>query len=194
MTVPPALFRRVLGRLAGGVAVVTSRDDHGTPRGMTATSVCSVSLEPPLVLACLARGSATRRAIAASDVYGLSFLAEGDEDLARRFATEADDKFAGLPLEAGPTGCPILPRALAWCDCAVVEAVPAGDHTIYVGRVEGAGVADPVPRRPLVYYRGRYGGLSVRAGEGDRDVPEGKATVPDGEAGKADPPARGDPE
>lgn len=163
MTVPPRLFRRVLGRLAAGVAVVTTREGD-RPRGMTATAVCSVSLDPPLVLACLDRTSNTHAAVAASRIYALNLLAEGDEALARRFARDDPTKFEGLELGSAATGAPLLAEALAWCDCRVTEAVGAGDHTIFVGRVEAAGVGEAGGRRPLVYYRGRYGGVGSAEG------------------------------
>ena len=176
MTVDAALFRSVLGRLAGGVAVVTTRDSEGGARGMTATSVCSVSLSPPLVLACLSRTSETHEGIADSGAFALNFLAEGEERLARRFAGDRTDKYAGLDTAVAATGAPILPGALAWCDCVVEEARVAGDHTIYVGRVEEAGATAGDDRAPLVYYRGRYAGLTV--GERTPGAPP-------------DPPARG---
>ena len=162
VSVPPRVFRRVLGRLAAGVAVVTTLDDD-RPRGMTATAICSVSLSPPLVLACLDRSSNTHRAVAASGLYALNLLAEGEEALARRFARDDPTKFDGLELGSAVTGAPLLPEALAWCDCRVEEAVGAGDHTIFVGRVEAAGLGEAAGRRPLVYYRGRYGGVGSPA-------------------------------
>lgn len=164
MTVSTEEFRRALARLAGGVAVVTSRGSAGEPRGMTATAVCSVSLSPPLVLACLDVGTHTHAAVRASGIYALHFLGERDLSLARRFAREEGDKFHGLKVGAGVTGAPVLEGALAWCDCTVVRTVSAGDHTVFIGRVEAAGVRDVEPTgegpaRPLVYYLGAYRGL-----------------------------------
>lgn len=164
MTVSSEEFRRALSRLAGGVAVVTSRGSGGEPRGMTATAVCSVSLSPPLVLACLDVGTHTHAAVRASGIYALHFLGEHDLGLARRFAREEGDKFRGLTVGTMETGAPVLDGPLAWCDCTVVRTVSAGDHTVFIGRVEAAGVRDveatgQVPARPLVYYLGAYRGL-----------------------------------
>lgn len=164
MTVLPDEFRRALARLAGGVAVVTSRGSGGEPRGMTATAVCSVSLSPPLVLACLDVGTHTHAAVRSSGVYALHFLGEHDLSLARRFAREEGEKFRGLTVTTRVTGAPVLEGPLAWCDCAVARTVPAGDHTVFIGRVEAAGVrnveaAGEGPARPLVYYLGAYRGL-----------------------------------
>lgn len=156
MTVSADRFREVLGRLAGGVAVVTSRHADGSPSGMTATAVCSVSLEPPLVLACLDVGANTHRAVEASGIFALHLLASGDAPLARRFGGEGEGKFEGLALGEAATGAPLLEEGLGYCDCSVVEAVPAGDHTIFVGRVEAAATRGVEGRSPLLYYRGRY--------------------------------------
>lgn len=195
MTVRESLFRNVLGRLAGGVAVVTTRTDDGAARGMTATSVCSVSLSPPLVLACLARTSETHEAVAEVGHFALNFLAEGDEALARHFAGTAPDKYGGIEAEEAATGAPILPGALAWCDCAVVDSRLAGDHTVYIGRVEAAGVGEGDRRAPLVYYHGRYGGLLMRDGEDPSGPEDAAPDAPDAPVADApdapDGPARG---
>lgn len=156
MVVSPERFREVLSRLAGGVAVVTSRHADGSPSGMTATAVCSVSLAPPLVLACLDVGANTHGAVRESGVFALNLLAEGDGDLARRFGLEEERKFEGLAVSRAVTGSPLLERGLGYCDCSVVQAMDAGDHTIFIGRVEAAESHGPSSRAPLLYYRGRY--------------------------------------
>lgn len=165
MTVTPEGFRRALARLAGGVAIVTSRGADGEPRGMTATAVCSVSLTPPLVLASLDLGANTTRAVRSSGVYALHFLGQEHLELAERFATDETDKFAGLRTSAGVTGAPLLDGVLAWCDCSVERAVEAGDHTLFIGRVEAVGVLDE-EARPLVHYLGRYRSLGGERGHG----------------------------
>lgn len=164
MAVSADRFRDVLGRLAAGVAVVTSRHADGSPSGMTATAVCSVSLAPPLVLACLDLGANTHRAVEASGIFAVNLLAGGDAGLARRFSGERGGKFRGLAVAEAVTGAPLLERGLGYCDCSVVEAVPAGDHTIFVGRVEAAATHAPEDGGPLLYYLGRYRKLD--GGEG----------------------------
>lgn len=157
MSVTVERFRRVLGRLAGGVTVVTTRRPDGRLSGLTATSVCSVSLRPPLVLACLDAGARTHAAVAASGTYALNFLPASARELAVRFSLdEADDKFEGVGFDTGLTGAPLLEEALAWCDCSVDERLPMGDHTIFVGRVEAADLGGAPDARPLLYYLGRY--------------------------------------
>lgn len=162
--VRPAEFRSAMSRLAAGVSIVTSVDPDGTPRGLTATAVCSVSLSPPLVLASLSSGSTTHAAVEAAGAFVLNLLGRGEEELARRFAGAADSKFEGVEWEQGVTGCPTIPEALAVCECALERAVPAGDHTLFVGRVVRVEVNDAVPNDPLIYFSGAYGALSSGGG------------------------------
>lgn len=178
MSVSDELFRAAMARLAGGVAIVTAREPDGTPRGMTATAVTSVSLDPPLVMACLDVTSRTHGAIESSGGFALNFLGAAGRELAMRFSTAAADKFAGIELRVGAEsaesaesaegaeGAPILTDALAWCECVVTRTVPAGDHTVFIGRVEHAHAYENPDERPLVYYRGRYRTLN-------EDPPEG---------------------
>ena len=156
MTVSAADYRGALANLAGGVAVVTTSDAQGRPRGMTATAVCSVSIDPPLVMACVHREAATHRAIRDSGAFALNLLPGCAEALARRFASSRPGKFEGLGRTSGETGAPILADALAHCDCTVESAVEAGDHTIYIGRVVGVGYRADEDRPPLLYFRGGY--------------------------------------
>lgn len=159
MAVTESRFRQVLGHLAAGVTLVTSRDAGGRPCGLTATAVCSVSLEPPLVLACIDRGTNTHAGIEASGVYAVNFLGSGDAGLAVRFARTGGDKFTELATEVRTTGAPVLDRAVGFCDCTVERVVPAGDHTVFIGRVEEAGVLQPEETDPLIYHLGRYLGV-----------------------------------
>lgn len=160
MTVSPSRFRRVLGHLASGVSVVTSLDAAGEPRGLTATAVCSVSLEPPLVLVSLDRTSTTHAALRASGVYAVNLLSADQRRLAVRFARAEPAKFRGLDHRAGTTGAPLLDDAPGYVDCTVEREVPAGDHTVFIGRVEDARIRAVGDDRPLVYHLGRYGTLA----------------------------------
>lgn len=169
MSVSAAEFKGALAHLAGGVVVVTTSDEDGRHRGLTATAVCSVSLEPPLVMACMSHKAATYRAVQASGVFALNILPADADGLASRFASDLDDKFEGVTTTAGITGAPILSRALAFCDCTVDSAVDAGDHTIFIGRVVEASSPDE-PRQPLLYYRGAFGSIAPLGGS---DADEG---------------------
>jgi flavin reductase (DIM6/NTAB) family NADH-FMN oxidoreductase RutF len=156
-SVDPSLFREAMSRLASGVSILTSADPEGAPFGLTATAVCSVSLEPPLVLASLASTSATHAAVVAGGRFALNFLSGADADLARRFSSSASDKFVGVEWTAGITGCPVLPDTLAVCECVLERTVPAGDHTVFFGRVVGV-VVEQESDDPLIYFRGSYEG------------------------------------
>ena len=159
MGVTPSEFRNVLGHLAGGVTVVTTRDPSGALRGLTATAVTSVSLEPPMVLACVGADSDTHHAISASGSFAISVLGADDRAVADRFASSSDDKFDGIEVRPDETAAPVPDRAIAWCRATVVHEVPAGDHTVFIGRVEEAGTSGGSDPAPLIHYRGRYAEL-----------------------------------
>ncbi len=151
-----AEFRRILGHLPTGVTVVTASD--GEPYGLTASSVASLSLEPPLVLVCVGREADTHGCIERAGAFAVNVLGERAEGLARRFAEyDRSRKFHGVAYRRETTGAPILERALAWFDCRVQERYDGGDHSIFLGEVV-AGDADQ--GAPLLYFRGGYGRLS----------------------------------
>lgn len=157
--IDPAEFRRVMGHWASGVAVVTTRRPGPRPCGLTVSAVSSVSLSPTLVLVCVDRAAESHDCIAAAGVFAVNFLAlDGGAEMARRFALRGgESKFEGVPWRAGESGSPLLDGALAWMDCRLAQAVPGGDHTIFLGEVLAAGAR---PGEPLVYYRGGFGSLA----------------------------------
>ena len=142
-----------MGRFGTGVAVVTSLVD-GSPVGMTANAIASVSLTPPLVLWCGDRTSMTLAAVRSSGVFAINFLSDAQEDLARRFSTSGPKSFEGIAHGPQRSGAPVLKDCLAWVDCVVDSMHPGGDHEIVVGRVEAAEVG--LDRPPLVFYRSGY--------------------------------------
>jgi flavin reductase (DIM6/NTAB) family NADH-FMN oxidoreductase RutF len=146
-------LRRVMGHFATGVTIVTTHDGEGFCYGLTANAVCSVSLDPPLVLVCVDKQAESYRAFDLSQVFVVNILGEHQEELSRRFAVSGGDKFVDLPCRTAGTGAPIVEGALAHVECRVVAAHDAGDHTIYVGEVESADAGDG---RPLLFFRGRY--------------------------------------
>ena len=149
-------FRRVMGHFATGVTIVTTRQGDGTPCGLTVNAFASVSLDPTLVLISVEHASDSHGCIHEAGVYAVNVLEEGKgEGLSRRFATwGVEDKFRGVAYREGKTGSAILDAALAWVECEVTQAIPIGDHTLFVGEVVDADVQEG---RPLVYYRGGYG-------------------------------------
>jgi len=151
------LFRQLLGRFATGVTVLTARDAAGQPVGMTASSVAAVSLEPPLLLVSVDRKSVMHDVLGQASRFVVNVLAADQEALSRRFAGVEERRFDGVGFRESRQGLPILEGVLAHIECVRQTAVPAGDHTVYLGLVTGGAVAD---RRPLLYYRGGYANLA----------------------------------
>jgi flavin reductase len=157
VSVDPATFKAAMRRLAASVAVITSR--HGDRlNGMTATAVCSVSSEPPLVLVVINRCSRSYPLIREGGTFALNFLREGQDDVADYFAARNDKSFDSLPHDFGLTGCPLLQDCAASVECVVHTASDSGSHTIFVGRVVNAKVR---PVSPLLYYDGRFARLDI---------------------------------
>lgn len=154
MPVSTADFKRAMGQFATGVTVVTTLDADGRPLGLTVSAFSSVSLDPVLVLVCIDNNSETHDGFEASRTFGVSILAEGQEDWSDRFAFGGSEKFTAAPLITGASGVPLVPGALAHLECRVHSRLPGGDHTIYVGEVTSIAVA---PGRPLVYHGGAFG-------------------------------------
>lgn len=153
----PRQLRDVMGRFATGVTVITAAGENG--HGMTANAFTSVSLEPPLVLCCVAFTARGHDAIVAAGGYGVSVLGAEQRDLARYFADKKRPlgaaQFADVAHTSGPvTGAPLLDGALAWLECELVRTHEAGDHSIFLGRVVSArsGTAE----QPLVFFEGRF--------------------------------------
>lgn len=155
--VDPPQFRQLLGRFATGVTVLTSRTAAAEPVGMTASSVASVSLDPPLVLVSVDKSHDMHAALESGTHFVLNILAAEQEALSRRFAASEPDRFRGVSYRANERGIPILDGVVAHLECEKRTAIPGGDHTVFFGLVVGGDVTD---RRPLLYYRGGYAGLS----------------------------------
>jgi flavin reductase (DIM6/NTAB) family NADH-FMN oxidoreductase RutF len=151
--IEPDRYRSVMGHFATGVAVVTAAGPSG-PVGMTANAVCSLSLEPLLLLVCFDNDSRTLAVVRDRERFGVNVLKSGQEELARLFASKKaeDAKFAGVA-HSVHDGIPVLDGALAWVGCRLERLVPGGDHTIGIGAVEAAeaGSGDP-----LLFFRGAY--------------------------------------
>lgn len=139
--------------LPTGVMVVTASGAEG-PAGATANAVCSLSIEPMLMLACLDRGSRTLLAVQAANRFGISVLHAGQEEIARAFATKAPvpEKWTGVSWSARD-GIPAIEGALVWVACNLRDVVAAGDHVIVTGEVSAleTGEGDP-----LIFHSGRY--------------------------------------
>jgi len=154
--VDPALFRQLLGRFATGVTVLTTRTPKGEPIGMTASSVASVSLDPPLVLVSVDRVHDMHGALEAASPFVLNVLAADQEAVSRRFAADEPNRFSGVGFHTNEQGIAVLDGVVAHIECEKQTGIPAGDHTVFIGLVVGGSVTDG---RPLLYYRGGYAGL-----------------------------------
>jgi flavin reductase (DIM6/NTAB) family NADH-FMN oxidoreductase RutF len=151
--VAPERFRAVMGHFATGVTVVTVAASDG-PVGMTANAVCSLSLDPLLLLVCFDNEARTLPAVRENGRFGVNVLSAGQADLARLFASKAPEreKFAGVA-HTVHDGIPVIEGVLAWVGCRLERLIPGGDHTIGIGAVEGAEAGHG---EPLLWFRGSY--------------------------------------
>jgi 3-hydroxy-9,10-secoandrosta-1,3,5(10)-triene-9,17-dione monooxygenase reductase component len=153
--VDAARYRQVLGHFPTGVTVITARSDDG-PAGLCVGSFTSVSLDPPLVAFCAGDLSSSYPRIEAAGHFCVNILAEDQEEIARVFASKADDKFAGIGWRPSvATGAPVINGVLAWIDCEIDAIHEAGDHWIVVGRVLDLEIGHE--GGPLVFFRGGFG-------------------------------------
>jgi flavin reductase (DIM6/NTAB) family NADH-FMN oxidoreductase RutF len=149
-------FRRAMSQFVAGVTVITSRRGDKL-HGMTASAVSSVSLEPPLVLVCVDRSADTHDVIKESGIFAVNILSDGQSSLSDRFSSkeiEKDEHLRDVPHRFAATGAPIIEGCLAYLDCRLVGVYPGGDHAIFVGEVEDAGLLDE--GEPLLFFRRSY--------------------------------------
>ncbi len=149
----PASFRAAMATLPTGVTVVSAGGPDG-PAGATANAVCSLSIEPMLMLACLDRGSRTLLAVQAANHFGISVLHAGQEEIARSFATKAPaaEKWAGVSWSERD-GIPAIDDSLAWIACELRDVISGGDHVIVTGEVRDLAAGEG---NPLVFSAGGY--------------------------------------
>lgn len=144
------LFREAMAGFPSGVTIVTTADDDGRWWGFTATSFCSVSMDPPLVLVCLARGAECHPVFARAERWIVHVVHPEHADLALRFATRGADKFTDAGFAADERGLPVLDRACVTLNCTTHARHDGGDHTILVGHVQRTRLGD---EDPAVYFR-----------------------------------------
>lgn len=153
------VFREVIGHFMTGVTVITTSAD-GKDHGMAASAVSSLSLDPPMLLACLNDRSPTQAAITRSGRFCVNVLADDQDELALQFARPSPDKFAGVATRRGALDVPILADALASLECRVEEDVTGGTHRVFLARVKRAQARDG---SPLAYFRGSFGSVRMAA-------------------------------
>lgn len=156
-SVDPLFLRRVLGSFATGVTIITTRDAHGRPVGLTANSFNSVSLGPPLVLWSLGLASSAVDAFRNAEFWAVHILAADQQPLSDRFARRGEDRFAGLEFGQGLGDIPLLNGCAAVLQCRSITQHAGGDHLIFVGEIQSC---DYQATAPLVFHAGRYAQLA----------------------------------
>jgi len=160
MAFDSGMQRKIMGRFATGVTVVTSGGDE--PAGLTANSVTSLSLDPPLVLFALAGKSGAQQAFRDSGCFAMSILSSAQQEISNRFATPGPKDFSSLNTRTAETGAPIIADSLGWVDCRLREVIEGGDHDIFIGEIVAGDVVQ-ADGEPLLYYAGGY--REIAAGE-----------------------------
>src|SRR4051794_9480240 len=153
MALSPEQFRAALSAYATGVTVVTAIGENG-PSGATANAVTSLSLDPPMMLACLDRGSRTLTSVRAQGRFGVNALAAGQEELARRFAGKESEATKWESVDWSESDeLPRIAGGLMWVACELRDLIDGGDHLILTGNVLAAEVGEG---QPLLFHRGAY--------------------------------------
>jgi flavin reductase (DIM6/NTAB) family NADH-FMN oxidoreductase RutF len=164
--IDPRTFRRVMGRFATGVTVITA-DEGDHVRGMTANAFMSGSLEPPLCVVSVAKRAHMHALLETAERFGVNILADGQEDLSDHFSGRPDPRLT-IGFER-IDGVPVLAEACGRIAAEIVARHDCGDHTIIVGHVLHMDAND---RPPLLYHAGRYGALIHRRTDHDVALPE----------------------
>ncbi len=161
MEIEAGRFRQVMGHFATGVSVVTTLAEDG-PQGITVNALSSVSLNPPLIMVALDRRRFITPMVRAHGRYAVSILSDSQQALSDCFAHAAvrpgREDFCGAAWTPGQSGLPLLDGAIATLECTVVETFSAGDHDLFIGRVDTMNTPAPATEDagPLLYFRRRY--------------------------------------
>ncbi|TQJ00455.1 flavin reductase family protein [Amycolatopsis cihanbeyliensis] len=150
-------FRQLMSYFPSGVAVVTTLDPDGNPRGLTCTSLCSVSTTPPTMLVCLHRQSSSFAAVRARGAFAVNLLNDQGAPIARTFAKQGADRFAGIPWQH-TTGLRmpwLTQHAHSMLECTVDRYIDAADHMVVFGRVRQL---EHTGQPPLLYGQRRFAG------------------------------------
>ena len=150
-------FRRLRGRFASGIAIITARDGD-LDVGMTVSAFCSVSVSPPLVLVCVDTTASMHGLLLHHPKLGISIVSAEHEAHSRRFADKKQaQRFDGIAFTRGESNVMLLENAMAHLECQLVRHYEAGDHTIFIAEVERGAFGEG---RPLLYFRGSYAQLA----------------------------------
>lgn len=154
--VDKATFFAIMSAFPSGVAIVTTVDAADRPKGLTCTSTCSLSAEPPLLLVCIDRRSSSLDALRHTRRFVVNYLLAGRGELSNRFASRDLDRWTGVAWRPTLHGLPWLHAdSLAYAECTLVQEMDGGDHVVVIGRVDG-GQAPAPGTKPLMYFRRSY--------------------------------------
>ena len=161
MAIDPQTYKQAMAQWASGVTVVTTRLPDGEIKGMTASSFTSVSINPYLILICVAKKLYTHEVLLQSDVFAVNILNNAQAEIAQIFAgmrPDITDRFGYIGYATSETGSPILSDVAGWLDCKKYQTIDAGDHTIFIGEVVSAyGASD---KSPLIYFNRQWGSFA----------------------------------
>jgi len=162
MGVSSDLFKAGMRRLAASVCVITTLNADGSRNGLTATAVCSMSADPPMLLCCLNKSSNTFQAISRAKLFAVNVLGSHDHAVAQRFSSgaPADQKFAVGDWGIAETGAPMLTTAPSAFDCRLIDIYEAGTHGVLFGEIRAIHLSDD-PGKPLLYAGGGYGAFTL---------------------------------
>lgn len=149
----PRSLRSAFGSFMTGVTVVTTIDETGQPRGFTANSFTSVSLDPPLLLICIGKAAASCATFSKAPGFAVNILAEDQKTVSANFASKRPDKFTDVGWHRSAQGMPLIDGALSWFECVRSEVIDAGDHVILLGAIRSFATREA---NPLGYARGGY--------------------------------------
>ena len=160
MSVDPSQFKNALKLWASGVTVVTAQSEQQGPKGMTATSFSSVSVEPPQILVCLNQNTDTGALVLEQQQFAVNILTAEQQQISNQFAGSVtqEERFAAVDWVSGENGAPLLNESLVSLECKLVQQVQAGTHWVVVGEVQKVVCRSG---EPLLYYNGAYRQLPV---------------------------------
>ncbi len=151
MAFDPAEQRKILGSFATGVTVITTKGE--SPTGLTANSVTSLSLDPPLVLFAVDKRASSLQAFRDAGCFAVNILTAEQQEISNRFASPGPKDFSDLDTRTAETGAPVLNGSLGWVDCRLQYVLPGGDHDIFVGEIVAG---EYHGGDPLLYFAGKY--------------------------------------
>ncbi|MEI7760648.1 MAG: flavin reductase family protein [Thermoleophilia bacterium] len=162
MPVDRSMFFQIMSAFPTGVAIVTTLEADGTPRGLTTNAVTSVSADPPILLICIDRTSRTLPALTESRRFVVNFMRDDHAEICELFASKVEDKFARVAWTPGVAGVPILHEgAVAHAECVTLEEIEIGDHVVVMGLVESGSAPNP-DDVPIVWFQRGFSSAPVQ--------------------------------